>query len=332
MIFGAHEVERLIERRFTASELDDLKNGRISPPVARQGTSETIDESFQEKNGLDAYIAFDKYPTIIRRADGNWVELNCPICHGNCIEDEYLVGVPSFRQHLEHDHGHTVPFDEIPAEWVVRQCESRQLTEHELMGLLEDRGDAEPPGRINVGAGSVEEDKEEEHAHAEESFKDDIGVAQSTKRHAASPAEEEDLDDYILKQNKRARESTASSLSTRPTKDPFKNQQNTPAHQDRVFKEGSANKSIRADDGVSAWSDCCPCTLEGHECQNHDCSKAKVCMQLDHSKDCLPGATHAFIPLCMMFLLGQSCNADTCDFSHDEQCKKVLENHCCDKH
>lgn len=92
------------------------------------------------------------------------------------------------------------------------------------------------------------------------------------------------------------------------------------------------NTTVRRSDRVKSWSDCCPCTLEGHECLNSKCTKAKVCMQLDHSKNCRPGATHTFAPLCMMFTLGSSCDAGTCPFSHDEELKKAMENHDCDEH
>jgi hypothetical protein len=331
VIFGAHEVERLIDRRFTTSELDDLKNGRIPAPVAKPGSSETVDESFQEKDGLDAYIAFDKYPTIVRRADGEWVELRCPTCNGNCIEDKYLIGVAAFRQHLEHGHDEAVPDDEIPAAWVVKRCETRKLTEHELMGLFDDREHAQPPEKVNAGITSVEEHAYDEgNAHAESS-QDSNGGIHSHKRYA-SVIEEDNWDDCTLKRFKQARESPTSSLSIRIVKDFRKDQHDTPAEEDRSSMEIAIDKSTHGDDGVSEWSDCCPCTLEGHECQSHKCSKVRVCMQLDHSEDCRPGATHAFIPLCMMFLLDQLCDAVTCDFSHDERCKKALENHDCYKH
>lgn len=55
-------------------------------------------------------------------------------------------------------------------------------------------------------------------------------------------------------------------------------------------------------------------------------------MQLDHSKNCRPGATHTFTPLCMMFTLGSACDAGTCAFSHDEELKKAMEDHDCDEH
>lgn len=211
VLFGAHEVERLVERNFTLSELDDLRNGRIPAPVARQGTSETLDESFQEKDGLDAYIPYDKYPTIIRRADGEWVELRCPTCNGNCINGNYFVGVDAFRKHLERDHGHVIPLDENPAAWVVQQCEIRKLTEHELLGLFDDREDAEPPEKIPAAV--KEYDDEERDLPREESFEDDVVTnPRSQKRHARSTLEtfEEDSDDLNEHTPKRVKRETKS--------------------------------------------------------------------------------------------------------------------------
>lgn len=188
VLFGAHEVERLIERRFTRSELDDLRNGRIPAPVARQGTSEVLDESFESKDIIEAYALFPQYPVIIRRPDGEWVELRCPTCNGNCVDGKYFAGVDAFRKHLERDHGHAAPFDEHPAAWVVQQCETRHFNEDELMALLEDREDADPPEKINVGAAGVEEDDDEgADLPREESFEDEVVTKpRSQKRHARS--------------------------------------------------------------------------------------------------------------------------------------------------
>ncbi|TID23612.1 Purine permease [Venturia nashicola] len=396
ILFGAHEVERLIERSFTLSELDDLRNGRIPAPVSRQGTSETLDESFDIKdNVMVAYIQFPKYPVIIRRADGEWVELRCPDCGGNCVNGKYFDGVGAFRKHLERDHGHDVPFDEDPAEWAVQQCETRKLTEDECMALLEDREDAEPPERIDIEVPDPEDgDDEEGELLREESFEDDVvPKPRSQKRRARSThdmfkEDSDDLGEHTPKRIKRESMSNgrqnqtmtssyprtaASPLSVRTTKDFRRSQYDTltreddlaivqadrpstaqehrpstaqeyrpstaqqdppsPTHKNQqqskdIVTTTIAHRSV----GVKSWSDCCPCTLEGHECLNNKCTKAKVCMQLDHSKNCRLGATHTFTPLCMMFTLGSACDADTCAFSHDGELKTALENHDCDEH
>lgn len=200
VLFGAHEVDRLVERRFTPSELDDLRNGRIPAPVARQGTSETLDDSFDQKDDvMVAYVLFPQYPVIIRRADGEWVELRCPDCDGNSVNGKYFDGVDAFRKHLEREHGHTVPLDEEPAEWVVQQCETRKLTEDECMALLEDREDAEPPEKINIRVAAANNyDDKEGDLPREESYEDDAVIKpRSQKRHARSARDmfEEDSDD-----------------------------------------------------------------------------------------------------------------------------------------
>jgi hypothetical protein len=302
-----------------------LKNGRIPPPIPTLGSSETVDESFQEKDGLDAYTAFDKYPTIIRRIDGQWVELRCPKCNGNCIDDYYLSGVAAFRQHLENDHDDTVPDDEISPEWVVKRCQFQAFTEHELVGLMDDREDVEAPVKVNIGAFIAREDAadEEENAPAESSTSR-RGNNPSQKRHS-SQVEGEDLGEYTFKRFRRARESSSLSVCT-------KEHNNAPTENYRASMDITMEQSTLGDQAINEWSSCCPCALECHECHNSQCSKAKVCMQLDHSQNCPPGTTHALKPLCMMFLLGQACDASTCDFSHDEDCKKAVENHDCYKH
>jgi hypothetical protein len=333
-IFGEDAVSRLIERRYTAAEFDDLKNGRIPAPIAKLGTTETVDKSFQENDEIKAYMAFDKYPTIIRRSDREWVELRCPKCNGNCINGKYMRGVDAFRQHLEHDHHKPVPGDQIPAAWVVKRCETRELTEHELLGLMDDRKDAQRPNKVNIGASFTGNDADNEESIQGESSEDNIGGIRSRKRHGPFIEDEdtEDEEDHIShaeapRRRKRARETIASAAAIRSTM-LSKDQHDAQEKKDRE----AMDMDVDGGDAVTEWSDCCPCTLEGHECQLHKCTKPKVCMKLDHCKGCLTGVTHAFKPLCIMFQVGGKCDASKCDFSHDKECKKFLEPHDCQKH
>ncbi|KAE9985570.1 hypothetical protein EG328_007236 [Venturia inaequalis] len=361
VLFGAHEVDRLIERRFTLSELDDLRNGRIPAPVARQGTSEILDDSFDQKDDvMVAYIQFPKYPVIIRRADGEWVELRCPDCNGNCVNGKYFDGVDAFRKHLERDHGHAIPFDENPAEWVVQQCEARKFTEDECMALLEDREDADPPEKINIEVAAADDDDDEGgELSREESFEDDaVTKPRSQKRYARSTRDmfEEDSDDLDEHTTKRAKReiisngrqnqtmtlsypsrTATSPLSSRTTKDFHRSQYDTPAREDgpstaqehrrsvaqehrrsvaqehrpstaqqdlpsttlenQQTKDIAINTIARRSVGVKTLSDCCPCTLEGHECLNEKCTKAKPLTSLGNAVNQLCVVNTFWVPV-----------------------------------
>ena len=67
-------------------------------------------------------------PNIVRRNDGTWVELRCPICVTNVDEKGGLInGVLGFKDHLIQSHGYSPLL--LQDDGVLRRCTVRQFSQ-----------------------------------------------------------------------------------------------------------------------------------------------------------------------------------------------------------
>ena len=80
-------------------------------------------------------------PNIVRRNDGTWVELRCPICATNVDEKGSLInGVLGFKDHLIQSHGY--PPLLLQDDGVLRRCTVRQFSQEYIRAILKESPDA----------------------------------------------------------------------------------------------------------------------------------------------------------------------------------------------
>lgn len=80
-------------------------------------------------------------PNIVRRNDGTWVELRCPICATNVDEKGDLInGVLGFKDHLIRSHGY--PSLLLQYDNVLRRCTVRQFSQEHIGAILKESPDA----------------------------------------------------------------------------------------------------------------------------------------------------------------------------------------------
>lgn len=80
-------------------------------------------------------------PNIVRRNDGTWVELRCPICATNVDEKGSLInGVLGFKDHLIQRHGYSSLL--LQDDGVLRRCTVRQFSQGHIGAILKESPDA----------------------------------------------------------------------------------------------------------------------------------------------------------------------------------------------
>jgi hypothetical protein len=92
-----------------------------------------------------------KYPTIVMRRDGQWVELRCDVCKGNSLansDKRFAQGVIGFVRHLSRGHGIKPPVPSTRLEWTVKRCEYRVVPPEDVLALTEETGAANGPTKI----------------------------------------------------------------------------------------------------------------------------------------------------------------------------------------
>jgi hypothetical protein len=97
------------------------------------------------------YDLLAKYPTIVMRRDGQWVELRCKVCGGNSLansDKRFAQGVIGFMRHLSRGHGIKPPIPASRLEWTVKLCEYRVMSLQDVVSLTEETGATNRPARI----------------------------------------------------------------------------------------------------------------------------------------------------------------------------------------
>jgi hypothetical protein len=92
-----------------------------------------------------------KYPTIVMRRDGHWVELRCDVCKGNSLansDKRFAQGVIGFVRHLSRGHGIKPPNPSTRLEWTVKRCEYRVVPPEDVLALTEETGAANGPPKV----------------------------------------------------------------------------------------------------------------------------------------------------------------------------------------
>jgi hypothetical protein len=92
-----------------------------------------------------------KYPTIVMRRDGQWVELRCDVCNGNSLansDKRFAQGVIGFVRHLSRGHNIKPPVPSNRLEWTVKRCEFRVVPPEDVLALTEETGSTIGPPKI----------------------------------------------------------------------------------------------------------------------------------------------------------------------------------------
>ena len=88
-------------------------------------------------------------PNIVRRNDGTWVELRCPICVTNVDEKGDLInGVLGFRDHLIQSHGYSPLL--LQDDGVLRRCTVRQFSQGYIGAILKESPDTASVAKDHV--------------------------------------------------------------------------------------------------------------------------------------------------------------------------------------
>ena len=88
-------------------------------------------------------------PNIVRRNDGTWVELRCPICVTNVDEKGGLInGVLGFKDHLIQSHGYSPLL--LQDDGVLRRCTVRQFSQGHIGAILKESPDAASVAKDHV--------------------------------------------------------------------------------------------------------------------------------------------------------------------------------------
>jgi hypothetical protein len=138
----------------------DISGAAARPAKSRESAVEhvakTVDSSPAEKKVQpeDRDMPYDwlaKYPTIVMRRDGQWVELRCDVCNGNSLansDKRFAQGVVGFVRHLSRGHGIKPPIPSSRLEWTVKRCEFRVVSPEDVLSLTEETGAANGPPKI----------------------------------------------------------------------------------------------------------------------------------------------------------------------------------------
>jgi len=124
---------------------NQLPNLSADSLVLSQNGTGPLKRNRKSKGPADAYFKNVKStsarPNIVRRNDGTWVELRCPICVTNVDEKGGLInGVLGFRDHLIQSHGYSSLL--LQDDGVLRRCTVRQFSQEHIGAILKESPDA----------------------------------------------------------------------------------------------------------------------------------------------------------------------------------------------
>ncbi|KAK3115988.1 hypothetical protein LTR53_004102 [Teratosphaeriaceae sp. CCFEE 6253] len=95
-------------------------------------------------------------PCVVKHPNGKWVELACPVCHGNGVHDgrrNWLQGPKGFYDHLYKSHGRVSKGLSLAD--IIEQCQVRELTEQELGYIRKGRLNRAGIEQVLVGVGDT---------------------------------------------------------------------------------------------------------------------------------------------------------------------------------
>jgi hypothetical protein len=295
-----------------------LATPRVSTPVERSPGEKKAPE--------DRDMPYDwlaKYPTIVMRRDGQWVELRCDVCGGNSLansDKRFAQGVVGFVRHLSRGHGIKPPIPSQRLEWTVKRCEFRVVSPGDVVSLTEETGDANGPAKIpfqqtvgdrlslkgSRGSGATPAVPAKRRASKRDT--DPIDSDESDETIEVNGSDDDDFNPVDKRRNsadgaKRARYSVgiySPKGSGRAFKKARKEYDGATIKADTNKRStvspaasptGSSAKTPVAKQ-AGPLDDYCPCTINGHECIAVGCEKTKICIVRSAISQRLPLTVH----------------------------------------
>jgi hypothetical protein len=133
------------------SAAERVSRESVAERVATPAASSPVEKKPQPEDRDMPYDWLAKYPTIVMRRDGQWVELRCDVCSGNSLansDKRFAQGVIGFVRHLSRGHGIKPPIPSSRLEWTVKRCEYRVVPPEDVLALTEETGAALGPPKI----------------------------------------------------------------------------------------------------------------------------------------------------------------------------------------
>ncbi|KAF2672604.1 hypothetical protein BT63DRAFT_131833 [Microthyrium microscopicum] len=312
----------------------------------------------------DSDLPYDwllKYPTVVLRKDGTWVELRCDICGGNSLANSdrrFAQGVIGFVRHLSRGHG--IKPERASAgsssgrlEWAIARCTYREVPAEEVAAITENAdGAPSPPPKIpfkqtaeipsrlsNVSNGDVVPTK---RPRAVKRTSEAIDYGDEVEEDEEEEDSEVELDmgadsDFDPSGEKRARLSisNASPKATLRKKQRLNIVQSQPPPQPQSVPASPIDAAPGAS-SAGPLDKFCSCSINGHECTVDDCVKLQVCRKNIHDETCRKsGVSHETKPSCVNSLLGVDCpDGDQCNLGHDfvDERRTLYQTHSCMTH
>ncbi|KAF2805715.1 uncharacterized protein BDZ99DRAFT_466650 [Mytilinidion resinicola] len=275
------------------------------------------------------------FPTIIKRADGTYVELSCSICGCNSIKRSEtnispFKGEAGFRGHIaaQHndkwhealesvDHGaNGVPNQSA----TLRLSNQRELPPAEVDSI---KGNGREGYKVSYKSTLVGWKKRASAVEDSESSTNKRTVG-GGNRHGSDSEQQQSSPGDVMGPGNQHQDMYTRSSSTVLSSIPVR----TSSTPKLAIPEATDVEEV------------CPCNVCGHECKvlSDGCSLPKLCLQRRYGDDCHPLEQRGLRPTCLNYLYTQPCGDildGKCDFGHDrvEERRRLLgPGHPCKHH